>query len=110
MSDRITKTDLKRLASTCNVHIATWSPGDGMTRYRMIAIEGNSTSLDFFGASGSDVLGTCLGLRDAYTWLQGYRASHLQGARRLETVKLSWTKNEIHTALEVFSSLEAHNA
>lgn len=77
MTDRITANDVKRLAGACGVHIATWSPGDGMTRYRFVRIEGNTTSLDYFGASGSDVLGTCLGRSEAYTWLQGYRAHQL---------------------------------
>ena len=77
MAERTTSKDVDRLAATCNVHVAHWAPGDGMTRYRFIAIDGNHTSLDYFGASGSDVLGTCLGAREAYTWLQGYRACQL---------------------------------
>lgn len=79
--ERITKKDVERIAQSCNVHIATWSPGDGMTQYRMIAIKGNTTSLDYFGASGSDVLGTCLGTREAYMWLQGFRAALLRAER-----------------------------
>ena len=83
MSDRITSKDVDRLAETCNVHVARWAPGDGMTRYRMIAIDGNHTALDYFGASGSDVLGTCLGTREAYTWLQGYRASQMHAGNKI---------------------------
>lgn len=86
MTDRITSKDVSRLAEMCNVHVAMWSPGDGITRYRLIAIEGNHTAFDYFGASGSDVLGTCLGAREAYTWLQGFRAALLAPAYRRDTV------------------------
>lgn len=77
MSNHITGKDVDRLAKTCNVHVERWSPGDNITRYRMIRIAGNHSSFDYFGASGSDVLGTLLGAREAYVWLQGYRAAQL---------------------------------
>ena len=87
--ERITKQDVKRLAETNGIHFATWSPGDGTTRYRFmvhredcpakpqseVVAERYCGCLDYFGAS--NVLGTCLGAKEAYTWLQGYRAAVL---------------------------------
>lgn len=83
MSDRITRNDVNRLADACGVHVATWSPGDGMTRYRFTqhasGCEAGAATycgcLDYFGASGSSNLGTALGVKEAYTWLQGFRAA-----------------------------------
>lgn len=97
MTDRITRADVERLAESCNVHVATWSPGDGMTRYRFTVHARTCTAnpnaetagerycgcLDYFGASGESNLGTALGVRDAYTWLQGFRAALLQRDRAI---------------------------
>lgn len=73
-----TRSDVTRLAATCNVQVDTWSPGDGQTRYRMINPEHESASGGYFGASGYAILGTLLGAGEAYTWLQGYRAAMLR--------------------------------
>lgn len=72
--NRVTIKDVKRLSEATGVVMTTWSPGDGMTRYRFV----KATEFpDYLGSSGSDVLGTCLGAKEAYAWLQGYRACQL---------------------------------
>lgn len=61
------------LAERCKVHIATWSPGDGVTRYRFIDKRSEPHwQWDYF--STSHPLYTALGLREASVWLLGYSA------------------------------------
>lgn len=56
----------------------TWSPGDGMTRYRFF--DGTARDSDYFGGHGDEVQ-TCLGLREAEVWLRGYVAGKHAGRR-----------------------------
>lgn len=64
------------LANYVGVSVSTYSPGDGVTRYRFTLEE-----CDYFAASGDNKLGTVLGVSDAITWLEGYRAGREQGIR-----------------------------
>lgn len=57
--------------------MATWSPGDGATRYRFFL----TTLADYH--SGQELV-TCLGRAEAHTWLNGYHVgvnAALTGAR-----------------------------
>jgi len=68
MSDTTSRrTRLMRMASESGLYVATWSPGDGATRYRFFK---NKKPVSFFRQSG---LYTALGLSEAETWLSGYR-------------------------------------
>jgi len=62
---------LFNLADTVNVHIATWSPGDGVTRYRFIDKRSEPSWCWDYDAT-SHPLYTALGLREASVWLLGY--------------------------------------
>jgi hypothetical protein len=53
------------LAAQLGLHIDTYSPGDGVTRYRVF-----SAPTDYFAGSG---LGTVLGAADLLTFLRGIR-------------------------------------
>ena len=69
-------TQLRAYAKDQGLHVATWSPGDGMTRYRFFDRPGNSYS-------GPDN-GICteLGLKAAWKYLQSGRCSISRGRRR----------------------------
>ena len=75
--ERITVVDLRRIVSDLDVSYDTWSPGDGRTRYRFCARAGRST--DYFGC---EPLFTAFGVKEAYTWAQGYRAAYFKRAAR----------------------------
>ncbi len=77
---RETIKDVRRLAETNGLVVATWSPGDG-TRYRFFPADSPSTDYD----SGSG-LGTTMGAHDAMEWLRGYRAATLAAYAMLEHV------------------------
>ena len=62
-----TKSDLIERAQSLNLSVATWSPGDGMTRYRFFQDE----DAEYFA---DEPLYTALGLKEAFTWLSGYAA------------------------------------
>jgi hypothetical protein len=71
-------------AAKLGLMVATWSPGDGMTRYRFFPIGTETDAQDFFGPRNG--LYTALGLKEAFTWLNGYRdgkAAGLDEARQL---------------------------
>lgn len=46
------------------ITVDTWSPGDGVTRYRFVTDIGLGDS-SYFGASHNDILVTCLGVKEA---------------------------------------------
>jgi len=67
------KRDMLALAERVGVKVVTWSPGDGMTRYRFIDTRSEPYwDQTYFGTSHS--LYTALGLREATIWLLGYAA------------------------------------
>ena len=62
--------ELQDYAKGAGLLVATWSPGDGTTRYRFFDKPGQGQT--YFGpASG---IHTALGLKDAWTFLYGYGA------------------------------------
>lgn len=61
-------TDLQSRAARCNLHIRTYSPGDGITRYRFFTDPANS----YFGPSSG--IGTVLGFKAAETFANGFIA------------------------------------
>lgn len=56
--------ELREHAKTGGLHVATWSPGDGVTRYRFFEKPGNS----YFGPDNG--VCTALGLKQAWKYLQ----------------------------------------
>ncbi len=60
--------ELQDYAKTAHLHVATWSPGDGTTRYRFFTKAGNT----YFGPDNG--IYTALGLKDAWNYLYGYAA------------------------------------
>lgn len=75
-----TRQRLLERAADENIKIATWSPGDGQTRYRFIDCFGlaqsdNGGELDYFGTSGERTLYTALGLAEAWVFLRGFIAA-----------------------------------
>ncbi len=69
------KKEVRELTIAARVYVDTWSPGDGMTRYRFANVPG-----DYFAwSSVTETLATCLGARDALQFLHGVVAG-----RRLE--------------------------
>jgi len=61
------KARLMRLAKEAGLHVATYSPGDGVTRYRFFK---SKKPVSYFQQTG---LYTALGLLEAEAWLSGYR-------------------------------------
>ena len=66
MTER-TRKELFDYARKNGVYVETWSPGDGVIRYRFF-----SEPADYFGGKDSIKLYTALGLKEANTWLRGY--------------------------------------
>jgi len=66
-----------KLCKFYGLALDTWSPGDGLTRYRFIVQ--NDESIDYFGCSGAHKLYTALGLNEAYIWVRGFKSGVLAG-------------------------------
>lgn len=60
------RTDVATAAANIGLHVSSWSPGDGVTRYRFSREEQDYDA--------SDGLVTVAGRKDALLWLRGYRA------------------------------------
>ena len=56
-------------ATLCGLLCCTWSPGDGVTRYRFFR-EPATKGQDYFGPG--DGIYTALGSKEALTWLDGF--------------------------------------
>lgn len=61
-----TKSEVLEFAKESGLHVDTWSPGDGATRYRFFLVES-----DYFAGSA---VGWALGAKSALLFVQGYRA------------------------------------
>ena len=61
-----TEKDVSEYAERAGVFFSTWSPGDGVTRYRFF-----KTYTDYFAGDG---MYTALGARESICWLRGYIA------------------------------------
>jgi hypothetical protein len=61
------KSDLEAQARRVGLYMATYSPGDGKTRYRFFTKPGN----DYFGPDSG--IYTALGPKNAKIFLDGYR-------------------------------------
>lgn len=77
-----TSREVQVLAIATGVYVDTWSPGDGITRYRFASVPGSY----FEWSSVTDTLATCLGARAALQFLLGVVAG-----RRLERRQKSKT-------------------
>ena len=58
---------LRQFAASVGLHIATWAPGDGVTRYRFF-----TKPTDYHAGDG---IYTALGLKEAWCFVRGYAAS-----------------------------------
>lgn len=76
-----TSKEVRELAIAADVYVDTWSPGDGITRYRFASVSGS-----YFAWYSGGVLATCLGARAALQFLHGVVAG-----RRLEREQKSKT-------------------
>ena len=61
------KEQLSTNAARVKLYVRTYSPGDGLTRYRFFKKKGNS----YFGPDNG--IYTALGIKEAETFLDGYR-------------------------------------
>lgn len=59
-------TYVEELARTVGLHVSTWAPGDGVTRYRF-----HREASDY--NAGKEIK-TVLGRKDAVLYLEGYKA------------------------------------
>lgn len=59
---------LFNLAAEYHLYVSTWSPGDGVTRYKVFA---GVKPKSYFESEGEAVL---IGLKNLGTWLSGYAA------------------------------------
>ncbi|KKL74975.1 hypothetical protein LCGC14_2059490 [marine sediment metagenome] len=62
-----TRTQLSEVAKDNGLHVRTWSPGDGITRYRFFT-DGNN---DYFGPDNG--IYTALGLAEARTFVRAWQ-------------------------------------
>ena len=62
-------TKLERKAREAGLYVDSYSPGDGVTRYRFFG-----KPMDYFAGGG---LFTALGKKEAETWLEGYVAHEI---------------------------------
>lgn len=65
MTNLATKAKVTEQAREVGLYVATWSPGDGMTRYRFFA-----KPSDYFGPENG--IYTALGAKEAGTFIEGY--------------------------------------
>jgi len=61
---------LEQAASEVGLHIGTYSPGDGVTRYRFFVTEAGQPLNSYFGPRNG--IYTALGLKEAWAFLAGY--------------------------------------
>ncbi len=57
---------ISEYAESLGIHVSTWRPGDGVTRYRF-----HRESSDY---NSGNAITTVLGRKDAETWLNGFKA------------------------------------
>ena len=74
-----TRKRLQEVAAQHGLYVDGYSPGDGKTRYKFIDGHGiedwsQSGELSYFGASGSRLVYTALGLAESWAWLRGFIA------------------------------------
>ena len=67
--------ELRDYCETGSFHVTTYSPGDGVTRYRFFSKEGN----DYFGPDEGDW--TALGIAEAWAYARGRRQGWLHAIR-----------------------------
>lgn len=70
--------NVEQYAGSLGLYVSTWSPGDGMTRYRFHAYPSDYNA-------GKELY-TAGGLKDAKTWLRGYRQGQINAREALGTV------------------------
>lgn len=61
--------DVRETAREAGVHVSTWSPGDGVTRYRFFVGPDAERNM-YFGPE--DGVYTAYGRKEALVWLAGY--------------------------------------
>ncbi len=69
------RAELQEYCEVGGFHVATYSPGDGVTRYRFFTKDGN----DYFGPDEGDW--TALGLKEAWAYARGRRQGWIHAIR-----------------------------
>jgi len=54
-------------AEKSGLYVTTYSPGDGRTRYKLVI-----KPVDYFAASGYDVVYSCTGRKEAAAFIEGW--------------------------------------
>ena len=89
MASQWTRKELIEQARGVGLYVTTWSPGDGVTRYRFAHEDG-----DYFAVRA---LYTALGLTEAVTFWRGYRAG-LEAKPKVSGAALAWLEDAIGDA------------
>jgi hypothetical protein len=72
--------ELDRYAKMAGLYVRTYSPGDGVTRYRFFKLSGDAFDMETNGYFGPDNgIFTCLGRKAAFTFVQGALAGAARG-------------------------------
>jgi hypothetical protein len=84
MSIKESREEIEYLCLATGIKLATYSPGDGITRYRFykpVLIDGipTRTAEDYFGIPDSRKIYTALGLKEAHVWSRGFRSGFFTG-------------------------------
>lgn len=82
MAKKTRMEELEEEARRVGLYVTSYSPGDGVTRYRF-----TREPADYFAASGANKLYTALGLKEARTFIEGFgsgrsRRKHAARSRR----------------------------
>lgn len=72
---RSSKKLVEQLARTLDLCVATWSPGDGVTRYRFFHTTPAKGQVWRLYDGGGELV-TCRGASEAHTWLDGYAVAY----------------------------------
>lgn len=62
--------DIRAAAQEAELFVDTYSPGDGVTRYRFFLWDGLADGQNYFGPGNG--IYTALGRKEALVWLAGY--------------------------------------
>lgn len=103
--------DVQRAAYLAGLAVSTWSPGDGVTRYRFFKLEGINPSQDYFGPANG--MHTALGAKAAIEYATGcadgaemnvkykiVRFFRVSGNRKIIHRNLSLTAAQAHCSRE----------
>ncbi len=82
MSDKVSMHDLEVEARNVGLAIASYSPGDGVTRYRVFEVDPSEEIPDYFGGRGSQTLITVLGRKALASYIDAFASGYRRGMRQ----------------------------